>query len=207
MLELLTKYLFQFRTVSVPHVGTIQIVQHPAQVDVVEKKIYPPTFIAELKIKEEVSEHQLEFLDSFLNSGKEVVLRELKFFGDKLQEKINGPGFEWKGLGTITRSTQSMPLNTKALETVIAEKITRADAQHPILVGDQQMTSIEMAARRERPIIIEKKTSVFIIAGWILLGLSILAIAVLLYIGKFRVNAAGLKVNPTSYLNQQAKAL
>ncbi len=199
MLNHLTKYLLQYRSVSIPYVGTIQIVQHPPQLNVVDKIIHPPSYSVELRKEEEVSDHQLSFLDSILNRGKDAILRDLRFFGDKLQEKINGPGFHWDGLGMITRSTQSFPLTMEALAPIPAERVIRQDARHKVLVGDQQLLSGQSAEAETELEAVESKRSVFIIIGWVLLALSILFIAFYLYTGKFRVNATGSKQAPMGY--------
>lgn len=201
MLHLLTKYLLQYKTVSIPHVGTIQIVQRPAQLDVADKRLSPPAFVAELKQNEEVPEHQLNFLETCLDKTKDDVLKDLKLFGDKLQEKINGPGFEWKGLGFISRSTRSVPLTIGGFEPIAAQKIARAGAEHQILVGDQQMTSVQMNERRTIADIVEEKKPWFVIAAWILLLLSILIIILFLYLGKFKVDAAGSKQKAISHIS------
>lgn len=201
MLQLLTKYLFQYRTVSIPQVGTLRLIQHTAQLDIVDKTIAPPSFVIELKGAEEVTEHQLNFLGNVLNRTREDVLRDLKFFGDQLHEKINGPGFEWRGIGTFTRSTQMIPINVYAIQPVAAEKIIRADAAHQILVGDVEMTSKQMTERRIVSDVVKKKKSPFVLAGWILLFLSVLLMIFFLYTGKFKVNAAGSKQSPLGYLS------
>src|SRR5215207_6661783 len=97
VLNLLTKYLLQYRTVTIPHVGTIQLIQRPSQLDVADKIIHPPSFSAEIKKEEDVSAHQLNFLNHFLQKAPHFVLEDLKLFGDNLHDKINGPGFEWSG--------------------------------------------------------------------------------------------------------------
>ena len=191
MLPLLTQYLFQYKTVGIPHVGTILLIEHPAQAEAVDRKVLPPAFIVELKTGEDVSDHQVNFLDGFLNSGRDAVLQELKFFGSKLSETINGPGLEWKGLGLISSSTQTLSLATPALQPVPAAKVIRADAQHALLVGDQEMTSARMEERREGAHRLVKKRSVVVLLGWVLLVTAVLIIALFLYAGKFRVNAAG----------------
>ena len=199
VLKYLTQYLFQYRSVSIPRVGTLQIIQHPPQLNVVDKLILPPTFSVALRPGEDISDHQLQFLDANLNKGRQDILQDLQFFGDKLHEKINGPGFTWEGLGTITRSTQSLPLTVEALEPVPAERVIRQDARHKILVGDHQRLS---GQNTDAEIVVDKaskKSSIFIIIGWVLLLLSILVIVFLLYTGKFRVNASGSKQSPTSY--------
>lgn len=183
--------------------GTIQLVHIPAQLDVVDKKLQPPSVVAEFKKREDVSEHQLSFLESSLQSGRDAMLKELAFFGDKIGEQINGPGFEWKGLGTITRSTQSLPLALPSLQPVTAQKVWRTDAQHAVLVGDKEMTSVEMNERRSSVDVVEKKSSIYVVAGWILLGLCILVIAFFLYTGKFKVSAAGSRLKPVSFQSLQ----
>ena len=198
VLNHLTTYLFQYRTVSIPHVGTIELVQHPPQLNVVDKLLLPPTFALQLKREEEVSDHQLHFLDAILQKGKDEVLRDLRFLGVKLQEKINGPGFNWEGLGTINRSTQTLPITVNSLEPVPAQRVIRHDARHKVLVGDQQRIS----GQAEDRLPVERrgrKRSIYMIIGWIILLLALLVIGFLLYQGKFRINASGSKQKPSSY--------
>ena len=58
----LTKYLVQYKRVSIPSVGTILLVQQPAQLNVADKIIEPPTVSAELREDVVVPEHQLKYL-------------------------------------------------------------------------------------------------------------------------------------------------
>lgn len=197
VLNHLTRYLFQYKCVSIPNVGTFQIVQQPPQLNVVDKIILPPLYFIEIRKEDEVSDHQLNFLDAILKRGKDEIQRDLQFFGNKLQEKINGPGFTWDGLGTITCSTQSLEISTSALEPIPAERVLRQDARHNVLVGDRQRLSGGSGEAETEAA--EKKRSLFVIIGWVLLLLSILFIVFYLYIGKFRVNAAGSKQSPTSF--------
>lgn len=204
MLNHLTKYLFQYKTVSIPHVGTLQIVQQPPQLNVVDKIILPPSYSVVIGKEEEVSTHQLQYLENILQKGHDNIINDLRYFGDKLQEKINGPGFEWNGLGTITRSTQSISLVTASLEPVPAERVIRQNAQHSVLVGDQQMLSSTNVSD-ETVEDARSKRSILVIIGWVLLLLSLVFIAFQLYSGRFRVNAAGSKQAPSSYNFQHTK--
>ena len=193
MLDLLTKYLLQYRTVTVPQVGTIHLVQQPAQLNIAEKIIYPPSFFAELKKEENVSEHQLHFLNAFLHKENDSVEEQLKQFGDSLYDKINGPGFDWIGLGRFDRSTQSFAIPIEGLHAITAERVIRENPDHQVLVGDRQTSSYQIADEKAGSEFADRGRSVLITVGWILLGLSILAIAFFIYQGKFRVNAAGSK--------------
>ena len=187
VLQLLTKYLFQYRTVSIPQVGTFQLVQHRAQLNVVDKLILPPTFTLELRQGDNVADHQLDYLNKNLGRDKHIVLDELQALGGQLKEKINGGGLHWDGIGTISQNTQTLPIAIAALEAVPAQRVIRQDARHKVLVGDQQRLSGQ-PLETDTPFVQEKrKRSLVMIIGWAVLILSILAIAFLLYQGKFRV--------------------
>lgn len=202
MLHLLTKYLLQYRTVTIPHVGTINIVQYPSQLDVADKRLQPPSFSFRLKGEEDITDHQLNFLSSFLQKENNWVLEELKQFGDRLYDKINGPGFEWNGLGKLDRSTQSFPVLQKGLTVIAAERVIRENPDHQVLVGDRQTSSLAIADEK----LVEKeqttKRSSLIVIGWILLLLSILAIGFFAYKGKFRVNSSGSKMPASGFMAQ-----
>lgn len=190
--------MLQYRTVSVPHVGTFRIVQQPAQLDVADKRILPPAFAAELSTGGDVPDHQLDYLNAALGNGRDAVSKELSFLGDKIHEHINGAGYDWEGLGRITRSTQSLPLRIAGLEAVAAEKVIRQHAQHNILVGDKEMRSGEMPERLTAIGTDDERQKLLNVIGWILLALAIMVIAYFLYAGKFNTNAAGSKLHPMS---------
>lgn len=193
VLNLLTKYLLQYRTVTIPHVGTIHIVQQSPQLYVADKLIQPPSFSAQLKEEEQVPAHQLNFLASKLEKRADLVLEELKNFGDQLNDRINGSGFEWSGFGWIDSNTQSFVIPAAGLNAVIAERVMRHNPDHQVLVGDRQTSSYELADEKAGIEGVKNKRSVAIVVGWILLILSILIIAFFIYQGKFRVNATGSK--------------
>lgn len=199
MFHQLTKYLVQYKRVSIPSVGTIQLIQQPAQLNVAEKIILPPAFSAELRNEETVSQHQLNFLSAALREEKENVLQGLEEFGSRLNEKIAGDGFDWKGIGFLHRSAIDGNVSSTTLEPVAAERVLRQDAEHKVLVGDQQMTSSQIAGWKEEDgAAKESRRSLLVIIGWVLLALSILYIIFILYQGKFRIGATGSRQSPTS---------
>lgn len=202
VLNLLTQYLLQYRTVTIPNVGTIRIVQTPPQLDVADKVITPPGFSAQIKTEEEVPAHQLQYLNTVLNKNTEVVLKDLKEFGDRLADKINGPGFEWNGFGQFNRSTQSFTIAAKGLNTIKAERVIRENPNHQVLVGDRETNSFQLAEERTVSASAPHDRFNLVTIGWIVLLLSIIAIALLFYQGKFKMNVSGSK-EPTSYSLQQ----
>ncbi|HEU4903546.1 MAG TPA: hypothetical protein VFT06_12160 [Flavisolibacter sp.] len=196
----LTKYLVQYKRVSIPSVGTILLVQQPAQLNVADKIIEPPTVSAELREDVVVPEHQLKYLSAALQQETESISQSLTEFGSWLKKRIQGDGFEWKGIGLIRQSGQPTPISLPGQTPIPAERVVRQDAAHHVLVGDQHMTSTQITGLRETETTTKKKRSVLVLIGWIILILSILFILFILYQGKFRVGSTGSRQAPTSYL-------
>ena len=196
----LTKYLVQYKRVSIPSVGTIVLVQQPAHLNVADKIIDPPAFSAELRQDGAVPEHQLHYLSAMLQQETEDVRHSLDEFGAWLKKRVHVDGFEWKGIGLIRPSGQPTPVSLQALAPIPAERVMRQGAEHNVLVGDQQMTSTQITGLRETETATKKKRSVLVLIGWIILILSILFIIFILYQGKFRVGSTGSRQAPTSYL-------
>lgn len=200
MFNYLTKYLLQYKRVSIPSVGTIHLVQQPAQLNVADKLILPPFYATEFSNEDDVPEHQLSFLSSSLNEERENIQQSLNELGLWLKEKMNGEGFDWKGIGVIQPSNEAVAvLPIKALEPVPAEKVFRQGAEHRVLVGDQHLTSTQIAGLKEETT--KSKRSVLVIIGWIVLLLSILYIIFVLWQGKFRVGATGSKSAPIGLIH------
>lgn len=202
MFKQLTNYLLQYRQVSIPSVGTIRLVQQPAQLDVADKIITPPSYTTAISSEEIVSEHQLAFLSAALQEEKDRVLEQLSALGQTLRSKMQDNGFNWKGIGWIGSSGESGMVTPAILQPVRAERVLRADAEHSVLVGDQELTSRHLSDRKEAAEeVIVKKRSVWMIVGWILLALALLFIVFMLYQGKFRIGATGSRQSPTSYFS------
>jgi len=207
MLNYLTKYLLQYKTVSVPGVGTLCLVHQPPRLNVADKLIEPPSYVVEIKNGDDISDHQLLFLSSLANKGKEAVENELNSFGNTVQQKINNGGFNWAGLGLIKNDTRTLPLSVTSLQPLAAERVIRQDAKHTVLIGDREVSSAHIFERSSETVVHEKKRAVSIQIGWILLLLSLLATALLLYLGKFNVNASGSKLPPTGFVFPKAKTV
>ena len=197
MLNHLTRYLLQHKKLSIPTVGTLTVVQHPAQLMMAEKMIMPPSYSLEISKEADVPEHQLQFLNTALGKEESETLKALSDFGKTMRTGFDGEGFYWEGIGNIRSATQTMPLTSATMNPVIAEKVIRQDASHAVLVGDREMTLVQMADRKTA-LVIAKRYPLAIIIGWVMLILSIIAIALILYAGKFNAGASGSKF-PTSF--------
>ncbi|RYZ61463.1 MAG: hypothetical protein EOO14_04985 [Chitinophagaceae bacterium] len=206
MFKQLTNYLLQYRQVSIPSVGTIRLVRQPAQLDVAAKIITPPSYRTEITSGDAVPEHQLAYLSASLGDEKHTVLDRLSVFGQRLQQQLRGDGFDWKGIGLIESDGGQNVITPSGLQPIPAERVLRQDAEHNVLVGDQEMTSTQMTGRREEvPSIAVGKRSLSIIIGWVLLAFAILFIVFLLYQGKFRIGATGSKQSPIGFIIAPSK--
>ena len=196
VLSLLTKYLLQFHRLVIPHVGSFELVQHPAAYNVVDKLLIPPSFSLSWNNNDVLPEHQLDFLASCIQSDPDSIKTELDQFGKRLSAKVQKDSFDWNGIGRLRHDGGSIaidqePMTLQGLGSVPAHKVIRENVEHSMLVGDQQMTSQQVTDTLARP---GKKRSITLLIGWILLIVTILAILFLLYRNGFNPLTSGLKM-------------
>lgn len=189
MLRLLSKYLVQYRRVCIPHIGTFELVQQSPKLNVADKSLKPPVFQARYLNLEIIPQHQFDFLSP--EAGKE----ELMSFGEGLKNKIRQSGFYWKGFGKLSFDFNEIKfepeeIRVEALQPLAAEKVLRENVQHSMLVGDQEMTSQQVTEVLSKP---EHKRPLFIIVGWVVFILALIAILILLYTKHFQPGAAGMQ--------------
>jgi hypothetical protein len=191
VLSLFTKYLLQYKRVSIPNVGTFEIVQQSPQLNIAEKLFLPPFFIARYRQQDAVTDHQRQFFA--VSDGIEKT--NLEQFGARLKTSIERKPFRWNGFGILRYDAGSIvfepdQINIASLNAIPAHKVTRENAQHSMLVGDQQMTSQEVTD------VLSKKSTrrpLFMIIGWAVLVIAMIAILIILYLGRFEITAAGLQ--------------
>jgi hypothetical protein len=192
VLSLLTKYLLQYKRVSIPHIGSFELVQEPPQWRVADQLFEPPSFTTAYLKPDEVPEHQSRF---FLLRATEEQL-DLASFGRQLRHRLRKGPIQWKGFGILRDASNEIifepqPLALPALQPVPARKIIRQDATHSVLVGD---TQVNRQAHEETVVVRKTSRSWQIILAWILLVLCLAAIIALLYEGDFSPSAAGLRL-------------
>lgn len=195
VLSLLTKYLLQYRRLSIPHVGTFELVQLSPQFNVVDKLMLPPSYELNWSRNDTLPEHQLSYLAAIAQADKETVKEELEQFGEKFRTKVENEPFTWKGIATIKKENGSFDiehqlLKVDGLASVAAHRVIRENAEHSMLVGDRQMTSHQVAHR----ISTGKKRSYAVLVGWILFVLTLVAIVFLLYKNGFNPLSSGLRM-------------
>jgi hypothetical protein len=194
VLTLLSKYLLQYKRVCIPNIGTFEIVQHPAQLNVADKLIAPPVYTTRHIGSNDVPEHQFHFFAS-AGLAKEELAHELFVFGERLKRRVQNAPFHWKGFGTLDYTSSELSFQPdeiwlEGLQSVPANKVLRENAQHNMLVGDQEMTSQQVTDVLNQA---EYKRPWFIVAGWVLLIVALVAIIIFLYVRNFQTSASGLQ--------------
>lgn len=191
----LHQYLSQYKQVSIPEVGSIELEYEPASLDVASKMILPPAYRPQFSNKDAVREHQLHFLAAGLHTEQQLVQEQLQHFGKELKRKIQHDAFVWRGLGKLQHSDARILFHADALpnerlQPVIAQKILRENVRHTVLVGEQEVqksTALEDAAPG-----VEKKSYATLI-GWMLIAAAAVFIFFMLYKGNFQTPASGNK--------------
>ncbi len=200
VLSLLTKYLLQYRRLCIPHVGTFELVQQPAEFSVVDQLMLPPAFRLSWTSSDFLPEHQLSYLAAASRADKEKTRAELDQFGQGFYSKLEKQTFTWNGIGTVKKENGSVHVAKEFLqvdgwEVVPAHKVVREHAEHSMLVGDRQMTSQQVADTLGKG---GKKRSYVVLIGWILFVLTLLAIIFLLYKNGFNPLSSGLKMKTSA---------
>jgi hypothetical protein len=195
VLSILTKYLLQYKRVTIPHVGSFQIRSKAAELDVADKKVLAPAFVTEYSGSDAVSEHQYHYIASILEQDRNSVTNEMVQFGQWLKERIVSDTFKWNGLGTLKNRRgeivfEAEQMQIPSLGTIAAGKVIRENASHTVLVGEREHSSEEMTERLQvvHP---ETKKSHLHLIGWIVLVLAILAIIYFVYAGSFSSLSSG----------------
>ena len=200
VLAILTKYLLQYRRLSIPHVGTFELVQQPAEFNVVDKLIQSPSFHLNWHGNDSLPEHQLSYLAACVQADKEKIREELDSFGKTFKKKVSHQAFSWNGVGTLSNKSGAVFIEREnikivGLDAVPANKLIRENVQHSVLVGDHQMSSQQVTDTLASP---AKRKSYAVLIGWILFILAVLAIIFVLYKGEFNPLSSGLKMKASS---------
>ena len=196
MYQQLATYLQQYKQVTIPQIGSFELVSQSATLDVASKLINPPVYLPQYSDTDSVKEHQLNFLAVDLNADKFMVKEQLENFGRELKTKIQGGILTWKGVGRLESDDSKMffypdVVEIKGLQPMPAEKVLRKNVQHTVLRGEQEVLSASFYVEKKASV---KKRSIVGIIGWIAVVLSIAFIVIYLYTDGLTATASGTKM-------------
>ncbi len=148
MTEVLTSYLLQHKSISIPGLGTVYIERIPAQTDFVNKRILPPSY--HFRFDKYFDAPDKEFF-TYLAQQQDIADYEaIKWYNEwayELRNRLrNGETEEWPGIGTLKKDHGGEILFEAAgaipslQEPAPANRVIHSHAQHTMLVGDREVT-------------------------------------------------------------------
>ena len=149
-------HLYQFlicnQHVCLPGIGTFIIDVTSGKTDIVNKVILPPEYAYQLDKKIVTSEkYFFTWLALQINVTEHEAVKQLHDFSFEIKKLIqDGKKVVWKGVGVLQPGTKGdidfVPEKKNFVFElpVIAEKVVRRNAEHVMLVGDKQKTSLQM---------------------------------------------------------------
>lgn len=148
----LYQYLVLHKQLNVPGIGTFFLERKPADLDIANKVINPPSYTVALHHGNVAPSRRLfSWLSSAFNiSEREAIMRFNDFVFDLKDQVMAGKKMQWSGVGTLTKGLAGEirfePLLKDRLvgEPVPAVKVLRENAEHTIRVGEDEKTSAEM---------------------------------------------------------------
>lgn len=209
MQDLIASYLIQKKECHLPLIGNFMIMQVPALLDIANKKLVPSS--DEIVFSEDEN-YLSEGLKNYFSQLEHITLQEAeeKINNWSLHAKIKldlGEKIYFGSVGSLQKVAsgnikfeQEKVLNF--YEPVNAERVIHKNAEHAVLVGDKETTSVLMNEFYKDDVVIEKKSS-WKIWAIILLAISLLVLIIYFYNHSFSVNGIASK---TSFPVQESPA-
>ena len=152
MQDSLYEFLLLNKKISLPGIGTISLYQAPAQHDFPNKQfIAPASFFTIDPTNDKPSKKLFDWLSSSLNITEWDAIKSVNDFSFDLKKKLSEFGeVNWEKIGVLCRSdTGDLKLEPQNVllqsePPVTAEKVIRVKAEHTILVGEKEKSSVEM---------------------------------------------------------------
>jgi hypothetical protein len=152
MFQVLNAYLFQHRSISIPGLGTIYLETFSASVDVADRTILPPLY--QFRFDKYFDSPDREFF-AYIASQRNVLdyeaIRWYNEFSLDLRNRIRTEDqVDWEGVGILKKDEggnvvfKPAPASGLFMAPTPAIRVNRQNAQHTLLVGDQERTNIEM---------------------------------------------------------------
>jgi hypothetical protein len=152
MQDSLYEFLLLNRKLSLPGIGTISLCQNSAQLDFNNKQFTAPSFYFTIESRNDKPSKKLfDWLSSSLGITEWDAIRSVNDFSFDLKKKLSEKGeANWDNVGIFRRDNNgdlklhSQSILLKSEQPVMAEKVIRVKAEHNVLVGEQEKTSVQM---------------------------------------------------------------
>lgn len=152
MQDTLYEFLLLNRKLSLPGIGTISLCHSSAQHDISNKQFTAPSFYFTIESRNDMPSKKLfDWLSSSLGIGEWDAIRSVNDFSFALKERLSENGeAKWENVGVIRRDNNGdlkidqQNILLQSGPPVAAEKVIREKAEHIVLVGEKEKTSVEM---------------------------------------------------------------
>lgn len=152
MQQILYEYLVLHHQLPLPGIGTIYLKWQSSSLDIGNKQFLPPVYYYTLETSQDKASKKLyDWMESVAGFDEWDAIKKINEFVFDVKSKISSQGeMIWENVGIIKRNEAgSLELVSSenfvpALSPVMAEKVTRENVQHTILVGEQEKSSAEM---------------------------------------------------------------
>ena len=173
MFKVLNAYLFQHRNISIPGLGTIYLEMTPATADIADRTILPPGY--RFRLDKYVDAPDKEFFSYLANQRNTLDFEAIRWYNDfsfELRHRIRTEELvEWDGVGVFKKDEAGNTILEAATDQELymaptpALRVNRQNAEHVLLVGDQEKTNFEMNEwLHDEPQIRRKRRTWWIIA-------------------------------------------
>jgi len=152
MQDTLYEFLLLHKKLSLPGIGTISLCQNSATLDFTNKQFTAPSFYFTIESQNDKPSKKLfDWLSSSVGMTEWNAIKSINDFSFALKNKLSEYGeVSWEKVGVIRRDNNgSLRLDQQNIllqseHPVAAEKVIRVKAEHSVLVGEQEKTSVEM---------------------------------------------------------------
>ena len=152
MQDNLYEFLLLYKKISLPGIGTISLCHTPAQHDFPNKQfIAPASFFTIDPKNDKTSKKLFDWISSSLNMTEWEAIKSVNDFSFDLKQKLSEFGeVSWGKVGVLRRDNNGdlkldpQNISLQSEPPITAEKVIRVKAEHTVLVGEKEKTSVEM---------------------------------------------------------------
>jgi hypothetical protein len=153
MVQLVKTYLLQNNSISIPGLGTIYVERIPAQSDFVNRQLLPPAY--HFRFDKYFDAPGKEFFTYLAAKNNVEDYEAIKMYNEWALQLRNGISADHatvlEGLGSLKRDMSGEVIFEASgnqdmySQPVAAERIIRTNAKHTMIVGDKEVTNVEMS--------------------------------------------------------------
>lgn len=180
------KYFALNKNIVLPGIGSFNAETQTAKLDFINRILQAPSTVIHYHQYDKVDAKFYNFLSKETGLNENDAANNFTRFAGQLKEQLEKNNIlELKGIGTLTKNTSgySFVANDTVqnfFPDVVAERVIRKNAEHPVKVGDYHKTSTQMHKELQRRVL--KKDS-WLINAFVLAAIGVIAI-VLYYVIK-----------------------